>query len=161
MKKAELVQTVEEYLQDFARGKGYEIVDVDFVKEGANWYLRVLADKEGGFSIDDCVDTSHYLDERLENADPIDTPYILEVSSPGLDRPLKKDKDFIRETGKLVEVRLYQARSEGAFAGQKEFTALLAAADNDKQEVTLETQEGVQESFSRKELAGIRLAVIL
>ena len=160
MKKAELIRMVEESLKPFAQERQYEIVDVDFVKEGANWYLRVFADKEGGFSINDCVDTSHYLDDQLEQADPIEIPYILEVSSPGLDRPLKKDKDFIREIGKLVEVKLYQARTEGVFAGQKEFTALLAGADNDRQEVVLKAQNEEQEVFARKELAAIRLAVI-
>lgn len=160
MKKAELIQMVENFLKPFAEEKKYEIVDVDFVKEGANWYLRVFADKEGGFSINDCVDTSHYLDEKLENADPIETPYILEVSSPGLDRPLKKDKDYTRSIGKLVEVRLYQTRSEGVFQGQKEFTALLSGCDNEKQTVILEAENGAQEEFTRKELAAIRLAVV-
>ena len=151
MKKAELVQTVEEYLQDFARGKGSEIVDVDFVKEGANWYLRVLADKEGGFSIDDCVDTSHYLDERLENADPIDTPYILEVSSPGLGRPLKKDKDYVRSMGKELEIRTYRAINR-----QKEFYGVLTAYTDDT--VTICTEEDEELTFQKNEIALIRLA---
>ena len=76
MKKAEIIAMVEGFLEPFAREKQYEIVDVDFVKEGANWYLRVFADKEGGFSINDCVDTSHYLDAKLEKADPIEIPYV-------------------------------------------------------------------------------------
>ena len=66
MKKAEMIRLVEECLKPFAAERGYEIVDVDFVKEGSNWYLKVFGDKEGGFSINDCVDTSHYLDEQLE-----------------------------------------------------------------------------------------------
>ncbi|MBQ7915360.1 MAG: ribosome maturation factor RimP [Firmicutes bacterium] len=161
MKKAELIQYVEEVLKPFAEEKHYEIVDVDFVKEGANWYLKVFGDKEGGFTINDCVDTSHFLDDKLESIeDSIEIAYILEVSSPGLDRPLKKDKDYIRSVGKLVEVKLYQARTEGPFAGQKEFIALLAASDIEKQEATLETEEGEQEVFSRKDFAAIRLAVI-
>lgn len=160
MKKAEIIAMVEGFLEPFAREKQYEIVDVDFVKEGANWYLRVFADKEGGFSINDCVDTSHYLDAKLEKADPIEIPYVLEVSSPGLDRPLKKDKDFIRSCGKLVEVKLFQANKEGAFAGQKEFTARLAAYDASTQAVTLEAEDGSQFVCGRKDLAGIRLAVI-
>lgn len=151
---------VEGFLEPFAQEKHYEIVDVDFVKEGANWYLRVFADKEGGFSINDCVDTSHYLDAKLEEADPIEIPYVLEVSSPGLDRPLKKDKDFVRSLGKLVEVKLYQTQKDGVFAGQKEFTARLAAYDAQEQAVTLETEDGSQFVCHRKDLAGIRLAVI-
>ena len=160
MKKAEMIQLVEECLKPFAAERGYEIVDVDFVKEGSNWYLKVFGDKEGGFSINDCVDTSHYLDEQLEKADPIDIPYILEVSSPGLDRPLKKDKDFVRSIGKLVEVKLYTPHKEGAFAGEREFTAKLVSYDPQTQEVTLADEYDVISIWNRKELAGIRLAVI-
>ena len=112
MKKQEIIAHVEALLEPLAREFGYEIVDVEYVKEGANWYLKVFADKEGGFSIDDCVELSHALDEQLEKTDPIETPYILEVSSPGLDRPLKTEKDFVRSRGKLVEVKLYKAMEE-------------------------------------------------
>ncbi len=160
MKKAEMIRLVEECLKPFAAERGYEIVDVDFVKEGSNWYLKVFGDKEGGFSINDCVDTSHYLDEQLEKADPIDIPYILEVSSPGLDRPLKKDKDFARSIDKLVEVKLFTPRKEGIFAGEKEFIAKLVSYDPEKQDVTLADEDGSTGVWNRKELAGIRLAVI-
>lgn len=160
LKKAELIALVEEYLKPFAQEKQYEIVDVEFEKEGANWYLRVYADKEGGFSINDCVDTSHYLDAKLEQADPIETPYILEVSSPGLDRPLKKEKDYIRSMGKLLEIRLYKVCEKEPFAGEKEFMAKLSGYDPKTQTVTLETEEGEQGTFSVKDFALIRLAVI-
>ena len=160
MKKADLIRMVEEILTPFAEEKKYEIVDVDFVKEGANWYLRVLADKEGGFSINDCVDTSHYLDDKLENADPIETPYILEVSSPGIDRPLKKDKDFVRGMGKSMEVKLFKAREQGIFAGAKEFTATLTGFSPEDNTVTLENEKGEAETVARTEIALIRPEVI-
>lgn len=156
MKKTELVQLVERLLVPFAEERGYEIVDVDYVKEGSNWYLRILGDKEGGFTLDDCVDTSHYLDDKLESEDPIETPYILEVSSPGLDRPLKKDKDFNRGIGKLMEVRLFKAAAEGVFAGQKEFVARLSACDHERQTVTFTDEAGAEAVFARSEFALVR-----
>ncbi len=157
MKKQELIDRVEALAQELAQGFGYEIVDVDYVKEGPNWYLKVFADKEGGFSINDCVDLSHALEERLDGEDPIENPYILEVSSPGLDRPLKKDKDFTRSIGKLVEIRLFATTEE---LPDKNFTAQLKAYDPEKGAVTLETEDGKEVSILKKDLAGIRLAVV-
>ena len=158
MKKQEIIAHVEALLEPMAQEFGYEIVDVEYVKEGANWYLKVFADKEGGFSINDCVDLSRALDEQLEKTDPIDTPYILEVSSPGLDRPLKTEKDFVRGQGKLVEVKLYKAMEDRDFG--KEFTALLRGFDPAAKSVSLELEDGEMISLSQKEIAGIRLAVI-
>ena len=110
-----------------------------------------------GFSINDCVALSHALEEKLEENDPIENAYILEVSSPGLDRPLKKDKDFIRSIGKLVDIKLFETK-EGI--SEKSFTALLRAFDPDKGTVTLELEDGKEIELARKELAGIRLAVV-
>ncbi|MBQ1367954.1 MAG: ribosome maturation factor RimP [Firmicutes bacterium] len=157
MKKQELIDHVEAIAVKLAEGFGYEIVDVDYVKEGPNWYLKVFADKQGGFSINDCVALSHALEEKLEENDPIENAYILEVSSPGLDRPLKKDKDFIRSIGKLVDIKLFETK-EGI--SEKSFTALLRAFDPDKGTVTLELEDGKEIELARKELAGIRLAVV-
>ena len=157
MKKLELIEHVEAIAMKLAEGFGYEIVDVDYVKEGPNWYLKVFADKPGGFSINDCVALSHALEEQLEENDPIENAYILEVSSPGLDRPLKKDKDFVRSIGKLVEVKLFETKEE---LPEKSFTALLQAYDPEKGMVSLELENGKTVQVSRKELAGIRLAVV-
>jgi len=85
----------------------YEIVDVEYKKEGSSWYLRVYIDKDGGVSLDDCQIVSEYLSEKLDELDPIPTSYILEVSSPGLDRPLKTPRDFKKHFGIEVEVSLY------------------------------------------------------
>ena len=84
------------------------LVDVEFLKEGANWYLRVYIDKPGGIAIDDCQAVSEQLSDKLDEVDPIKQSYILEVSSPGLERPLKKDSDFERFKGEQVEVKLFQ-----------------------------------------------------
>ena len=94
MKKQELIAYVESVALPLTQQMNYELVDVDYVKEGPNWYLKIFAYKEGGFSINDCVDLSRAVEAELEKNDPIETAYILEVSSPGLDRPLKKDKDY-------------------------------------------------------------------
>ena len=157
LKKQELIEHVEAIAAELAEGFGYEIVDVDYVKEGPNWYLKVFADKQGGFSINDCVALSHALEEKLEDSDPIENAYILEVSSPGLDRPLKKDKDFVRSIGKLVEVKLFETKEN---LPEKSFTALLKAFDPDKGTVLLELENGSEVALTRKELAGIRLAVV-
>lgn len=154
MKKQELIDHVEGIAKELAEAMNYEIVDVEYEKEGPNWYLKVFADKEGGFSINDCVDLSHALDERLDE-DLIENPYILEVSSPGLDRPLKKDKDFARSIGKPVDVKLYQPKN-----GEKEFQLTLTAYDPETQTVTLEDEDQNKIELNRKEIAGIRLAVI-
>ena len=99
---------------------GYELVDVEFVKEGQNWYLRFYLDKEGGINIDDCEKASKAIEKLLDEKDPIEQAYILEVSSPGLDRQLKKDKDFVKYAGSLVDVKLYKAVD-----GSKEFQGTL------------------------------------
>ena len=116
MKKQEIEQHCTELVTPIIEENGFELVDVEYVKEGSDYYLRVYADKEGGINIDDCVLISRSLEEKLDAADRMTDPYILEVSSPGLTRPLKKDKDFKRNLGKKVEVKLYRAVD-----GSKEF----------------------------------------
>ncbi len=158
MKKQELIEFIENLLRPMAEEYSYEIVDVEYEKEGPNWYLKVFADKEGGFSINDCVTLSRALEAAIEADDPFEDPYVLEVSSPGLDRPLKKDKDFVRETGKLVEVKLYKADKERGLG--KEFTAQLNGFNPETGEVCLELESGEELSFNKKDFASIRLAVI-
>lgn len=160
LKKQEIVEFVEGLLVPLAEKYQYEIVDVEYEKEAQNWYLRVFADKAGGFGIDDCVTLSRALEAAIEADDPFDdtTPYILEISSPGLDRPLKKDKDFVREMGKLVDVKLYKADKEKGLA--KEFQATLTSFDPETGLVGLELDDGTETVLNKKDLAGIRLAVI-
>ena len=111
----------------------FELVDVEWVKEGQDWYLRAYIDKEGGITIGDCEMVSRALEEKLDAEDFISENYILEVSSPGLDRPLKKDRDFLRSIGKEVEIRLYKPLD-----GEKEYVGTLLSYDKDTVRVGLE-----------------------
>jgi len=110
---------------------GYEIWNVEYVKEGKEKQLRVFIDKEGGIGIDDCEFVSRFLSEKLDDEDPIDDAYSLIVSSPGMDRPLLKDEHYSRYAGMPVEVALYKG-----FDGRKKFAALLGCRTEDKLYVT-------------------------
>ncbi len=150
--KEKIEALIEKMLQPILTEHNYELVDVEYVKEAGNWYLRIFIDKEGGVTIDDCEILSKALDVQLETNDPITEPYILEVSSPGLDRALKKDKDFTRSMGKTVELKLYKPLNN-----QKEFEGQLVSFNEDT--VTLEMDEESM-TFNRKDIAIIRLVVI-
>ena len=107
MTKKNISEKVSEMALPIIDSKGFELVDVEYIKEGQNWYLRIYIDKEGGITIDDCQIVSEEISEKIDQVDPIPNSYLLEVSSPGLERPLKKDRDFEKYKGELVEVRLY------------------------------------------------------
>lgn len=107
MKRRKVVDVVSDLLVPFLPGIGMELVDVEFVKEGQHRYLRIFIDKEGGVSLEDCQKVSEYLNEKLDSTDPIEENYFMEVSSPGVERVLKKDSDFERFKEQLVEVKLY------------------------------------------------------
>lgn len=141
----------EKYLLSLLEQYAFELVDVEYVKEAGNWYLRTYIDKPGGIAVDDCEVVSRQLGAWLDQEDFIEDSYILEVSSPGLGRPLKKEKDFARSLGQEVEIRLYQSKNK-----QKEFTGILTAYDKDT--VTIEMEDGTGEAFNRTEIALIRLA---
>lgn len=151
MKRTEIVAKVEELVTPIIDENQFELVDVEYVKEGSNWYLRIYADKKGGINIDDCVLISRALEEKLDAEDFIEDAYILEVSSPGLGRPLKKDKDFKRSIGESVEVKLYKAQDN-----LKEFEGILKAYTEDT--VTIEVEE-LEKVINRKDIAMIRLAI--
>ncbi|MDD6571911.1 MAG: ribosome maturation factor RimP [Thermoflexaceae bacterium] len=150
-KKEAYEQRTEELIMPVIEKNHFELVDVEFVKEGSNWYLRLYVDKEGGITIDDCELVSRAMSDILDREDYIEESYILEVSSPGLGRPLKKDKDFVRSIGEEVEIRLYKAVEK-----QKEFTGILK--DFDKNSVTIELENGEGRIFNRSDIALIRLA---
>ncbi|EJZ70334.1 ribosome maturation factor RimP [Lachnoanaerobaculum sp. OBRC5-5] len=154
MSKSETyVKRTEEFLEKLSSELQFEVVDVEFVKEAGEYYLRAYCDmdKEGGIGIDDCVEISRHLSDWLDEKDFIEEGYILEVSSPGLGRALKKDKDFLRELGKEVELKLYKARE-----GVKDFEGILKAFDGEN--ITVETEDG-DEVFTKKEIANIRLKI--
>lgn len=138
----------EDLLVPILESNGFELVDVEYVKEGRDYYLRVYIDKEGGININDCEIVSRALEERLDEEDFISDAYILEVSSPGLTRPLKKERDYERNLGKLIEIRLYKPKNK-----QKEFVGALKSYDEST--VTIET-EGEEIVFEKKEISLIR-----
>lgn len=150
-RREEYEQKAEAILTPIVESKGFELVDVEYVKEGGNWYLRAYIDKPGGIAVDDCEVISRALSERLDEEDFIEEAYILEVSSPGLGRPLKKEKDFARSIGQEVEVRTYRAIDR-----QKEFTGILCAYDKDS--ITIETENEERMEFARGDIALVRLA---
>ena len=108
-KKESYEQTATELALKVTEPLGLELVDVEFVKEGSEYYLRIYIDKEGGVKIDDCEAASRKISDLLDEADPISEAYILEVSSPGLFRVLRKDKDFERSIGKTVLLKFFKA----------------------------------------------------
>ena len=150
-KKEVYEQKTEEILNPIVEKHGFDLWDVEYVKEGGNWYLRAYIDKPGGIMVDDCEVVSRELSDILDEKDFIDEAYILEVSSPGLGRPLKKEKDFARSLGEEVEVRTYRAIDR-----QKEFIGILK--DYDKDTVTIEYEDGETMTFDKADIALIRLA---
>jgi ribosome maturation factor RimP len=153
MSKKEIYESkTEAYVLPILAEHNFELVDVEYVKEGGEWYLRIYIDKEGGISIDDCELVSRQMNEILDREDYISEQYIFEVSSPGLQRPLKKERDYVRNMNKLIEIRTYQAVDR-----QKEFTGLLRSYDEDS--VTIETEDGETRTFRRPEIALIRQAI--
>ena len=150
MSKREIYEAkAEELIMPIVEANHFELVDVEYVKEAGNWYLRIYIDKEGGININDCELVSRAFSDILDKEDPIEDAYILEVSSPGLGRPLKKDKDFQRNLGEEVEVRTYKPINK-----QKEFVGLLDAWD--KESVTLQMEDGETMTISRSDIALIR-----
>ena len=101
-------QKAGELLLPIVESHGFELVDVEYVKEAGNWYLRAYIDKEGGITVDDCEVVSRAFSDKLDENDFIEDSYILEVSSPGLGRPLKKEKDYQRSMGKELEIRTFR-----------------------------------------------------
>ncbi len=143
-------EKTEALIQPLLEERGFELVDVEYVKEGSDYYLRVYIDKEGGITIDDCVDVSRAFNEILDREDYISDAYIFEVSSPGLDRPLKKEKDFARSIGERVLVKTYQKIDKA-----KEFYGILKAYDDSA--VTIEGEKG-EMVIERKNISIVRLA---
>lgn len=152
MSKRELYeQKTEQLLTPIVEEYGFELVDVEYVKEGSTWYLRSYIDKPGGISIDDCEKVSRRLSDLLDQEDFIEDAYIMEVSSPGLGRPLKKEKDFRRSLGEEVEIRTYRMMDK-----QKEFTGILK--DYDENTVTITLADETEKTFDKDDIALIRLA---
>ena len=151
MSKKEIYeQKAEALISPIVEKYGFELVDVEYVKEGSSFYLRAYIDKTGGITVDDCETVSREFSDKLDEADFIEEAYIMEVSSPGLGRPLKKEKDFKRSIGKEVEIRTYRPIDR-----EKEFYGILKAYDENS--VTIDCAEQ-ERTFQKAEIALIRLA---
>lgn len=143
---------VEGLVKPFLDENEFELVDIEYVKEGSNWFLRVYVDKDGGIDIDDCGRISEYLSEKLDENDPIPVAYFLEVSSPGAERPLKKPADFMKAVGKHVFVTTYEPVD-----GLKEFEGVLETYSEEALTVKIGKKD---HAIPAAKLASARLAVV-
>lgn len=145
---ANAAEKVYSLIKETVESQGVTLWDVRFLKEGASWYLRVFIDKPEGIGIEDCTNVSHAIDPIIDEADPIDVSYFLEVCSPGTDRELTRQGHFEACLGKKVKIKLYKA-----IGGVKELTGTLKSASDT---VTIETEGGEYE-LSYKDISKARL----
>lgn len=130
MAKRKVEDIVYELAKPIIDRNNFELVDIEYKKEGPDWYLRVYIDKEGGITIDDCQSVSEELSDLLDDADPIEQSYIFEVSSPGIDRPLKTDRDYEKNDGKPIEIKLFSPMN-----GKKVLEGILKGHTADEVEI--------------------------
>lgn len=149
----EIESKVETLALPICKEFGLNLWAVEFVKEGSNWFLRVLIDRDGGVTIDDCENVSRKLDKQLDTHDFIAQAYMLEVGSAGIDRPLKRPEDFEKYTGEYVDIKLYKAINK-----VKQFQGKLRGLENSI--ISIETDDGETLSFELASVASCRLAVI-
>lgn len=150
--KKNLEATIEEIVTKITDEHGFEMVDVEYVKEAGEYYLRVYIDKEEGISLNECELVSRELSPILDEKDPIKENYFLEVSSPGLDRAIKKDRDFVRYQGRDVDLKLYKSLN-----GCKQFEGELVGLTEDNNIKIIVNNEEME--FNRKDVAIVRLAI--
>jgi ribosome maturation factor RimP len=150
VEKAKMMERLFQLVQPAAEGMGYDLADFEFVKEGSNWYLRLYIDKESGVDLDDCETVSRAVSAVLDREDLIPMAYFLEVSSPGLERVLRRDKDFARFQGSLVNVRLF-----APWEGKKLYQGLLGKVAGQQLELKVNGRDMV---LPRDQIALIRLA---
>ncbi|MDD4601868.1 Ribosome maturation factor RimP [bioreactor metagenome] len=150
MSKEKIENLVEQLVLDIIHGSDLEVVDVEFIKE-RDWYLRVYLDKDGGVELDDCQTVSEKLEKKLDEIDPIKESYYLEVSSPGLDRALRKERDFVRHIGDKVEISTFVPIN-----GQKSLIGILRGLHNGDIELDV---DGAIMKVSRDKASQIRLHI--
>ena len=152
-----VVETVHDLIVPILDQHHFELVDIEFVKEGSCWYLRVFIDKPNGIDLEDCALVNDALSEKLDSIDPDPIPqaYFLDVSSPGAERPLKKEADFQKALGEYIHISLYQAVD-----GEKIYQGTLKALDDDTLTLVIKIKTRQKEvTFNRKEIAKARLAI--
>jgi len=149
-----IVELIAPIVEDF----GLELVEVEYRREGASWVLRIFIDKEGGVTLDDCADLSREIDPVIEAEDVISHAYRLEVSSPGLDRPLKKPADFIRFRGEHVKVKTYERLDpDGRGHERKTFAGILKDAGETSFCIEFQDKRGGEAVFTYDQVAGVNL----
>lgn len=161
MLKKKITEIVEELLAPFFKEEGYELYRLEYVKEAKEWYLRVYIERApeepgqwpGNVSTDDCEKVSRYLSTKMDELDPIEQNYYLEVSSPGMDRPLLREQDFVRYRGELVDVKLYESIN-----GRKTFTARLLGLEDGL--LKLEDEKGDRLEIPKEKVSLTRLSVV-
>ena len=144
------VKIVWDIVEPFAEELGLKIWDVRFLKEGSSWFLRIFIDKDGGVSIDDCVDLTHAINKPLDDADPIEQAYFLEVSSPGVERDLVRDEHFSAYIGEKIKVKMIRP-----VEGKREFSGILADYSDGNITISLEDESGF--TFTKKEASWIKV----
>ena len=150
MTRTEIEDKVAQLVEPLLAGTALDLVDVEYVQE-RDWYLRIFIDKAGGIGIDDCEQLSRSVEPILDEADFLKQAYYLEVSSPGLDRVLRRDKDYVRYAGKLVDVKFYRPRE-----GLKALTATLRGLQDG---VLLVEYQGKEIAYPQEEIAQVRLHI--
>lgn len=154
---SQVIKTTERLVEPILDKKGLDLVDIEYVKEGPNWFLRVYIDKEGGVDISECGDVSEELSTELDKEDPVKDAYFLEVSSPGVERPLKTKKDFEKNLNKNVAISLYAPMD-----GEKEFEGILKNFENDTATIEYKVKtRKKQVDIPFDKIAKARLAVAL
>ena len=161
-KREESETRTEEILEPIMKENDFELVDVEYVKEAGNWYLRAYIDKEGGITLDDCELVNRAWSDIMDEQDFIPDAYILEVSSPGLGRQLKKDKDFKRSIDEEVDVKFYKAVKipnprNGKEMSVKQITGILKGFDENT--ITLETDFSNEYIVNRKDISTVKLTI--
>lgn len=151
MRREHIEEVIANEVEQIIAGTSLELVDVEYVRE-KNWYLRVFIDKDGGVDLEDCQRVSEKLSKVLDEKDPIQDNYLLEVSSPGLDRILKKDKDFIRYAGRVVDIHFFKP-----YQGAKDIVADLVQKNEDGT-VTVRIDDH-EERLTMKDISQIRLHI--
>lgn len=152
-----MTETVTEIVQPIVESNQFELVDLEFIKEGKNWFLRVYIDKPEGIDLEDCALISEKISEKMDKMDPDPIPqaYFLEVSSPGAERPLKKEEDYINAVGEYIHLSLYEPVD-----GEKIYEGTLKEVNDETLTLTIRIKTRVKDiEFNRKTIAKARRAI--
>lgn len=156
MSKNNIAEIVETLARPIVENLGLELVDVEYVREGVNWYLRVYIGKDGGVTLDDCEAVNEPLSEKLDEADPIPQSYILEVSSPGAERPFKRPEDFKRAIGHKVRIKFYKPVD-----GRKTTQGILKAYDDENKTVSVLDENSETKTYSLNDISKINRMILI